>query len=71
MDLEFFSRALLHDKATTSVEFCPLDRGRDVPKQPANDLGPRHLENCLRRAIECGQAPVTIKSEEALAHALE
>ena len=38
---------------------------------PANDLGPRHLENCLRRAIECGEAPVAIKREETLPHPLK
>ena len=51
-----------------SVEFRPLDLGRNVPKQPANDFGARYAEDCLRRAIEGGDAPVTIKRKETLAH---
>jgi hypothetical protein len=69
--LEFLSRAPLHDKATTLVEFCPLNLGRDFPKQPANDGGAGQAEDCLRRIIEGGETPVTIKREETLTHPLK
>ena len=69
--LEFLPRALLHDTPAKSVEFRPFNLGRSVPKQPANNFGARHAEDRLRRAIEGGEAPVTIKGKETLAHPLE
>jgi hypothetical protein len=69
--LEFLPRALLHDTPTTSVEFRPLNLGRSLPKQSANNFGARYAEDRLRRAIEGGDAPVTIKRKETLAHPLE
>ena len=68
---EFLSRSLLHDAPTNSVEFRPLNLGRNLPKQPANDFGGRYAEDRLRCAIEGGDAPVTIKRKETLAHPFE